>query len=133
MTIVRERTKKDYIEDDSCPAYVDLSAMHLCFVTATGGATGSMEVTTPGGQGVLVYGVLLNDPAITETAALKIKGIAECRANETFNAGVELTVVGANGRVEAAASGDFVCAIAREASGGSGHCVSVTLVDYYKP
>ena len=133
MTIVRERTKKDYIEDDSCPAYVDLSAMHLCFVTATGGATGSMQVTTPGGLGVLVYGVLLNDPAITEVAALKIKGIAECRAHDTFDAGDELTVAGATGRVTAAASGNYVCAISREASGGAGHCVSVTLVDYYKP
>jgi len=133
MSIKVERTKKDYIMDDSCPAYVDLSAMHLCFVDATGRATGSMNVTLPTGQGAKVYGVLLNDPAITETAALKVYGIAECRANETFNAGVELTVAGTNGRVEAAAQGDYVCAIAREASGGSGHCISVTLVNYYKP
>jgi len=131
--IVRERPKEDYIQDDSCPASEDLTALNFCWVAAGGGAAGAMTVGAPGGQGVPVYGVLLNDPDEDETAALKIKGIAECKALEAINAGVECTVADATGRIEAAASGDFVCCITREAATGENHLVSVNIVHYYYP
>jgi len=131
--IVRERPKEDYIQDDSCPASGDLSALNFCWVQKTGGAAGAMNVQAPGGQGQAVYGILLNDPTDGETAALKTKGIGECKALEAINAGDECTVADATGRIEAAASGDFVCCITREAATGENHLVSVTIVGYYVP
>jgi len=134
MSIKRERTKQDYVIDDSCAAYVDLTALHLCMVVARGAAANAnMTVTTPAAQGDLVYAVLLNAPDEGETAELGLDSIQEVRAYAAFNAGVELTVNGATGRVEGAASGDFVCGTAREASGGAGHCVSMAVKCYYKP
>ncbi len=137
MSIKRERTKQGYIIDDSCAAYVDLTALHLCMVTARGGAAvapgTAMTVTTPGGQGVVVYGNLLNAPDEGETAEIALEGIQEVRANAAFDAGEELTVAGVNGRAEAAASGDFVFGVAREAAGGAGHCISYTVKHYYMP
>jgi len=134
MSIKRERTKQNYVQDDSCLAAEDLTALNLCMVRATGAAANSnMTVSAPTGQGALVYAVLLNAPDEGEIAQLGESGIQEVRANEAFNSGVELTVSGTNGRVEAAASDDFVCGTAREASGGSGHCISMTVKHYYKP
>lgn len=134
MSIKRERPKQDYVIDDSCPAFEDLTALHLCMVDATGGAANSsMTVKKPSGQGAKVYAVLLNDPDTGEIAQLGLDGIQEVRANAAFNSGIELTVAGTNGRVEAAASGDFVCGVSREAAGGVGHCISMAIKCYYKP
>jgi len=133
MAIKVERTKVHKDWDDSCAAYEDLSNFHQCMVRSTGAATGNMLVAAPTGQGAEVYAVLLNAPTIGLMAELQVEGVAEVRANEAFNAGVELTVAGVNGRLEAAASGDYVCARSREAALGAGHCVSVSLCHYYKP
>ena len=133
MPIVRERTKEDYVQDDSCPASGDLSALNYCWVQETGGAAGKMEVQVPAGQGQAVYAILLNDPEDGEEAALRTKGIGECRAQEAIDAGVECTVNGVNGRIEAAAQGDFICCITREAATAADHIVSVTIVGYYHP
>jgi len=134
MAIKVERTKVHKMMDDSAAAYVDLTNLHQCVVAPTGAATGNMLVTTPSGQGVYIYAVLLNAPDITEMAELQVYGIAEIRAEEAINAGVEVTVAGANGRIEAAASGDWVIGWSREAALAADHCISVTLcMGYYKP
>jgi hypothetical protein len=92
-----------------------------------------MTVGKPAAQGGITYAILQNAPESGEIAELAVEGITEWRAYGAFNAGIELTVHDTNGRCEAAASGDFVRGIAREASTGAGHAVSVLLVSYYKP
>jgi predicted RecA/RadA family phage recombinase len=134
MTILVDRTKKEFNLNDSAIAYAssDLANMQFCCVESTGGATGNLQVTNPTGQGTHMYAVLENAPAAGEIAQLVVEGICEIRAHSTFNAGVEVTVHDSNGRIEAAGSGDFVVGIAREASQSAGQAVSVTLVHYYK-
>lgn len=135
MTIAVDRTKKEFTRNDSAIASEDLSNMQFCAVAAGGGATGNMTVGKPSGQGGLVYGILQNAPASGEIAEIARTGMTEWRAHSTFNAGSELTVHdNVLGRCEAAASGDYVCAIAREASQSANHAVSVDLIPgYYKP
>lgn len=132
MSIKIERTKVHKTMDDSAAAHEDLSALNFCMVIATGGATGNLLVAAPAAQGALVYAALLNAPAEGEMAELQVEGIAEVRAESTFDAGDELTVAGASGRVEAAAQGDFVCGISREAAIAVNHCISMTIKHYYK-
>ncbi len=132
MSIKVERTKVHKTMDDSAEAYVDLSGLHQCMIRAIGAATGNLMATVPTGQGALVYGALLNAPVEGAMAELQVEGIAEVRADSTFDAGVELTVAGVNGRVEAAASGDYVCGISREAAIAVDHCISMTIKHYYK-
>jgi hypothetical protein len=134
MSIKIERTKISRGKEDIAAASEDLSSSHLCMVVFGGAAANSnATVGLPSGQGVKVDAVLLNAPASGESAQLALKGIYEIRAYEAFNAGAELTVNDASGRVTTAASGDFVCAVAREASGGQDHIVSCVLTNYYKP
>lgn len=133
MAIVRDRTKKEFLLNDSAAASEDLSNMQFCAVAAGGGAASAMTVGKPAGQGGISYAILQNAPASGEIAELAVKGITEWRAHTSFNAGIELTVHDTNGRCNAAASGDYVFATAREASTGAGHAISVTLCGYYKP
>ena len=133
MTILVDRTKKEFNLNDSAIAAESLATEQFCAVRATGGATGNMTVSKPTGQGAIAYAILQNAPASGAIAELTCEGITEWRAHTTFNAGTELTVHDTNGRCNAAASGDFVRAIAREASQSAGHAVSVLLVGYYKP
>jgi hypothetical protein len=134
MSIKVERTKKLQKIDDIATASEDLTTSHRHMVVLGGGAANSnATVGLPSGQGVRVDAVLLNAPASGAEAQLGITGIREVQAYEAFNAGVELTVAGADGRVQAAASGDFVCGIAREASGGADHLISMITTNYYKP
>lgn len=135
MAITRDRTKKEFNLNDSAIAYTssDLANQQFCCVVATGGATGNLQVTNCTGQGTLVYGILENGPAAGEIAEIVVEGITEIRAHGTINAGVEVTVHDSLGRIETAASGDFVVGIAREAAIAAGHAISVTLMHYYKP
>lgn len=134
MAIKVERTKYNKVQEDSCAAAADLSALHQCLVRATGGASGNMTVSAPAGQGLVVYGVLLNAPTSGQTAELQTLGIAEIRAAAAINAGVEVTVADATGRIMTAASGDFVIGVSREAATGLNHCISVDLkIGYYMP
>ena len=133
MSIKVERTKINAQVDDIATASEDLSSSHLCMVVLGGAAANSSAtVGLPGGQGVRVDAVLLNAPESGEEAQLGLTGIREVRAAEAFNAGVELTVLDTTGRVEAAASGDFVCGIAREAAGEADHIISMITTNYYK-
>jgi hypothetical protein len=134
MAISVDRTKKEFNLNDSAIAYAssDLANMQFCCVESTGGATGLLQVTNPTGQGTHMYAVLENAPAAGAIAELVVYGICEIRAHGAINAGAEVTVHDSNGRIEAAASGDFVVGIAREAAINAGHAISVTLVHYYK-
>lgn len=134
MAIKVERTKKEFLLDDSCPAHEDLTAGIFCCVRLTGGATGSAQAAYPTGQGAIMYGVLQNAPDTGETAEIAVEGITEIRIDSAISAGDEVTVAGTNGRIMTAASGDFVLGFAREAGVDAGQCISVTLVQgYYKP
>jgi len=133
VAILVDRTKKEFNLNDSAAAYEDLSTEQFTAVRANGGATGSMTVAKPTGQGAIAYAILQNAPLIGAMAELCVEGITEWRAHTTFNAGIELTVHDTNGRCNTAASGDFVFAIAREASQSAGHAISVHLCGYYKP
>ena len=132
MAILVDRTKKEFNLNDSALASESLATEQFCCVVAGGGAAGNMTVGKCTGQGTLMTHVLENAPASGSIAQLVAEGICEIRAHGTFNAGVEVTVHDSNGRIEAAASGDFVVGIAREASQSAGQAVSVWLVHYYK-
>jgi hypothetical protein len=138
MAIVVDRTKKEFNLNDSAHEYTSsqmINRQYTC-VESSGGAAGNLLVIPPTGQGAHMYAVLVNDPQDPTSdglCELVVEGIIEIRANSAINAGAEVTVAGTNGRIEAAASGDFVVGIAREAATGAGHAISVTLVHYYKP
>lgn len=119
--------------DDSAEANSDLSSMHQRMIKLTGASTGDAKADAPAGQGAMVYGSLLNAPIEGAMAEIQVNGIAEVQVNGAVDAGKELTVGGTDGRLEAAAQGDYVCAKAREAGLAANHCISVTLVGYYKP
>ena len=134
MSIKVERTKIKKELDDIADASEDLSSSHLCRVVFGGSAANSnATVGLPGGQGVRTDATLLNAPVEDKSAQLALTGIREVRAAEAFNAGSELTVLDTTGRAEAAASGDHVFGIAREAAGEANHIVSYITRDYYKP
>ena len=132
MTIAVDRTKKEFNLNDSALASESLATEQFCCVVSGGGAAGNMTVGKCTGQGTRMTHVLENAPASGEIAQLVGEGICEIRAHGSFNAGIEVTVHDSNGRIEAAASGDFVVGISREASTGAGHAVSVMLVHYMK-
>lgn len=134
MAIQVERTKKEFLLDDSCIANEDLSNFKYRFVDLTGAATGFALACAPTGQGAKVYGVLQNTPDEGEICQIAVEGITEVVAGEAITAGEEVCVLDATGVIEAAASGDYVCGIAREAATEAGHCISVTLTQgYYHP
>ena len=135
MTIVRELTKKHFLMGDGHLSYEDLTDMQYCMVQAKGGAAPSrMTIGKPTAQGDIVYGVLqLEVTASGVMTEVQTRGHAEVRANAAISSGAEVTVSGTNGYVEAAATGDYVCGIAREAASGSGHLISIQLCGYYKP
>jgi len=132
MSIFRDRTKYRKLMDDSCPADGDLSALQHCLVEMSAQASGSMKVKAPSGQGVNCYGALLNTPTDGQTAEIRLEGIVELKAYGSFNAGIELSVNDASGRVSASASGDYVHAISREASNAQNHLVSCRMVSPYQ-
>lgn len=113
---------------------VDMSGMQYCAVALTGGATGRATATTPSGQGVLTVGIQQNVPSSTVGSLCEIleRGYSQVRAFTTFNAGVELTVHDFTGRLEAAASGDFVIAISEEASTCTDAMVTARIIDPYQ-
>lgn len=133
MSIKPERTKVHKVMDDSAEANADLSSMHQRMVRLTGASSGDAKAAAPTGQGAEVYGSLLNAPIEGAMAEIQVSGIAEVQVNGAVDAGKELTVGGTDGRLEAAASGDYVCARGREAGLKANHCISVTLCGYYKP
>jgi hypothetical protein len=132
MAIVTDATKAIKVLDDSFAANVDLSSYQYRVVTYVAQSTGKAKVGLPSGQGVFYAGVLLNAPTSGNTAQIRLLGASKIEASGAFNAGIELAITDATGKVSAAASGDYVVGIAREASKGAGHQVSVSLIGPYQ-
>lgn len=104
-------------------------------VVPSGAAAARMTVDMPGGQGALSVG-FLQDVAADAVAGkfVEITCIGRTRAiaQGAYNSGIELTPNGANGRLEAAASGDYVCAIAVSAASAAAEIVVVDAVRAYQ-
>lgn len=133
MALVTEVPKSEKILDDSGEAAVTLSSSQYRAVIATASvSSGKHTVSLPAGQGARCIGILLNAPASGEQAEFRRMGIAPVEAASTFDAGAELTPSGATGVLEAASSGDYVIAIAREAAAEAGHVVSAFVVSPYQ-
>jgi len=87
------------------PAAADYSTtgQYLCVKVNT---SGQAEVIAS--QGVDCIGILQNDPAAAGRAAtVAVGGVCKAMSGDTLTAGVKVTA-GADGRVETAATGDFV-------------------------
>jgi hypothetical protein len=132
MAIVEDLTKGMKIQSDSYEANEDLSSSQWCVVAPVAGATGKMKVGLPSGQGVLFVGVLQNDPESGEQANVRQLGTTKVKANAAFNSGIELAISGTDGKVAAAASGDYVCGISREAAKGANHLISMYMTQPYQ-
>lgn len=133
MAIVTTQGRKINLNSLSAQAYVDLSSLQYCAVAPTGGATGKMEITTPSGQGVLTIGILQTyDCDEDEQGEVVTFGVSKAIADATFSAGVELTTSGADGKLDDAASGDYVIAIALEAATAADQQVTVLVVSPYQ-
>lgn len=121
------------IYDDTFVANEDLSSSQYRVVVPAGSVSaGKSKVGLPGGQGVFYMGVLLNTPASGAAAQVRILGETKVEANGTFNAGVEVTIAATTGKIEAAASGDYVVGIAKEAAAEADQLVSVMMVGPYQ-
>ena len=121
------------ILDESFEANEDLSSSEHRVVVAAGSVTaGKSKAGLPGGQGVAFIGVMLNDPASGAVAEVRVLGEALVEANSTFNAGVELTISGTDGKVESASAGDYIVGIAKEASAEANQLVTVIMPGIYQ-
>jgi len=91
----------------------------------------AMALTNAGinvaGAGVAAVGLLTDDPEAGQYGSVQVREQGSWIAGAAFNAGVLLTP-DAQGRAVAAAAGDYVLAVALEASGGAGQVVSVEIV-----
>jgi hypothetical protein len=132
MAIVTDLSKSLQLMDDSFVANEALTSSQYRVVSPVAAATGKMKVGLPSGQGVLPMGVLLNAPASGAVAQVRTLGMSKVEASAAFNAGIELAVTDATGKVSAAGSGDYVVGISREAAKGAGHQISVQLVGTYQ-
>ena len=124
--------KELHIYDDSFEANEDLSSSQNVVVAFVASSSGPPKVGLPSGQGVFPSGVLLNEPLSGEIAQVRHLGVAKVKANAAFNNGIELTIAGTTGKVEAAASADFVIGIALQAATAADHLVKVLLTGTYQ-
>lgn len=133
MAVVTTQARKVNVLSISYETAANLSNLQYCAVAPSGAATGRTKITTPSGQGVLTVGILQTYNATSGTQAeVLCQGLSKAKANASFNSGSELTVNGATGELEAAASGDYVIAIAMEASTAADQLVTVWVVSPYQ-
>ena len=133
MAIVTTLNRKVNILSISAETAADLSSLQFCGVGISGASSGLMKITTPSGQGVICAGILQTYNATSGTQGeILIEGISKAVADSTFNSGAELTVSGADGKLETAASGDYVIAIALEAATEADQQVTVRVVSPYQ-
>lgn len=129
MAITRERTKKDFIQDDSGEASESLANKQFHFVKITPAATGSATIEACDTAGEYAYGILQNAPASGAMAAISTTGINELVMAETCNTGAKLTT-NMEGKGIVASDGQIVNAIAREACVMAEHIISVKIEHY---
>ncbi len=133
MAVVTTLGKKINILSLSYTTAKDLSDYQYCAVSASGGASGKMEITSPGGQGQWTIGILQTYNATDNTVGeVQVEGTCNAIADSTFNSGIELTTSGTDGKLEGASSGDYVIAIAEEAAIHADQAISVRLVSPYQ-
>jgi hypothetical protein len=136
MSIVTDLTKDNFLDVDSALADGDLTNYENCVVVPSAQSTGKYKVKAPTGQGVFYLGVLVNTTGVARTdgkmCEIVTDGDVKIKANGTFNAGIELAIHDTTGEVSAAATGDYVVGISREASKGANHLVSVKLTKPYQ-
>jgi hypothetical protein len=77
-------------------------------------------------QGEVVDGVIQNDPESGQEVVLRVGGVSQVVANSAIAKGVDVTV-GADGKIEAAASGDYIVGETLEASGADGDIISLLI------
>jgi len=134
MSLATDYGKGQNILELSGEADKDLSDYQWCLVSWAANSSGRVEVTSPSGQGVICAGILQNDDADAdgEMCSIRVLGTTKAKTSETFNTGVELTASGTAGTVEEAASGDYVQAIALQASTEAGELVWVQVISPYQ-
>jgi hypothetical protein len=77
-------------------------------------------------NGAAIYGVVQNDPASGESAAVMIDGVTKWEAGAAIAAGANVATEN-DGRCITAAAGDVVCGIAEVAAGAAGVYIAVKL------
>lgn len=135
MAVTRNLPQSFDIHTESYEQAEDLSALQWCAVSfASSSTAGSkVEIEKPSAQGALTVGILQNAPTYgTDLGNVRHQGVSKAKAHETFNKGVELTVVDSNGRLEAAASGDYVIGLALEPATCANAIVAILLVGPYQ-
>lgn len=137
MAIKTERTKQNPTLTDSGLAGEALTGHEYRFVYLGGASTGSATVNKVSTQGGRVDGVLMpmNDGTTTIASGANVEfatlGVVEVEAGEAFNAGTEV-ISDTSGRAIAQTGTCHVVGVAREASAGAGHLVSVMLKARYE-
>jgi len=133
MAIITQVGKKVNINSFSVVADGDLSSYQYCAVMYSGASTGTVKVKAPTGQGVMCAGILQTyDCDDAETAEIMDSGFSSAIAAEAFNSGVELTPLDTTGKLEEAASGDYIIAIAHQAATAANEVVSVRVIVPYQ-
>lgn len=135
MAVVRNVTGTYNILTENFACSVDLSGCQYCAVGQELTATGKMRAALVTGQGARAVGIQQNAPVFANTnelSELMTEGITKVKAYTTFTAGVELTPHDTLGELEAAGSGDYVVAIAREAAKCANAIVVAKLVNPYQ-
>jgi hypothetical protein len=116
MATVEGRFNRTYI------AGTDLSAAQFHFVALA--ADGEVDLA---GDGVVVAGVLLNKPLVSNAATVAFFGRVIVEAGATVTAGDAVTS-NAAGEVITAATGDIIAGYARE-SGVDGQIIAIDLIN----
>ena len=115
-------------------AAADLSSYQYCVVVPSASASADMEVAVATAQGEYAVGVLQNTPASGAWAEVMVIGTSDVIAAETINSGVEVTIQAAGGKIEAAASGDWVIGRSLEAAVEADQRIAVDIFPgYWKP
>jgi len=104
-------------------AETDLSTKQYLVVEL---GAGDNQVDVCDAQGEISIGVLQNDPAAGEAALVQFLGTTKAVAGAAITKGARVTT-GAAGKVEAAATGDYVIGRALEAAGADGDIIEVLL------
>ena len=136
MSIFVESTKQNPDRVDSGLSGEALTGWEYCAVVRSGASTGKATVikATTGGQ--RIHGVLMpmGDGTTTIASGTEVSfataGVVEMMAGEAFNAGTELKI-DTSGRAVAQSGACWVIGVAREASSGAGHLISVELLSSY--
>jgi hypothetical protein len=116
MATVEGRFNRTYI------AGTDLSAAQFHFVALA--ADGEVDVA---GDGVVVAGVLLNNPLVANAATVAWAGRVIVEAGATVTAG-DAIASNATGEAITAATGDIIVGYARE-SGVDGQIIAIDLIN----